>query len=49
MLRQGLIHELIVDIKIISGDKLEERLSIEIDIIEGCVFLVVDVGVGESE
>lgn len=37
-----------MDVEVAGWDDLEERLAVEIDLIEFCVFLVVDVGVSEA-
>jgi hypothetical protein len=44
----GRVEEFIVDVEVAGRHYLEERLPVEIDLIEGLIFLVVDVGVGEA-
>lgn len=43
------VRELVMDFEVGGGHDLEKRLSVEVDFIEVAVFLVVDIGVGESE
>lgn len=43
------IIELIVNFKVGRRHDLEERLTVEVHIIEGGVLLIVDIGVCESE
>lgn len=49
ILRQVLIKKLVVYIKIRSWQYLEQRLPIEINLIEIRVFLIVNVRVSESK
>jgi hypothetical protein len=38
-----------VDIEVAGRDDLVEGLAVEVDLVEGGVFLIVDIGVGEAE
>lgn len=44
----GRVEEFVVDVEVAGGHDLEEGFPVEVDLIEGGIFLVVDVGVGEA-
>ena len=42
-------QQLVVEVEVAFGNDLEERLSVEVDLVVVVISLVVDVGISESE